>query len=205
MNRSHARSLVISLAVMSASLSAGAGAILGPAAALAALAPEPEAGTGGPSAELRKLDFLIGHWAGKGKLLLPGQASIEWTADDRSSYIRNGRAVQYLRTDSKVTYKGGITREGLTMISWDPSEKLYRSWAFISFTGTPVESTGRWEGGKLVTVSKPYDNGSGAGPALYRVTYEPKPDRSFIHLLETKPVQGGEWTKVEEGTYTTGP
>ena len=145
--------------------------------------------------ELKRLEFILGETTGKGKIYLPGVDPISWESQDRSAWALGGA---YLRTDTKMTYVGFGPQENLFLTTFDPKEKVYRLWAFWQLTAAPMECAGNFEGEKLVMVSKPFDNGL-TGPAVYRVTFEPK-GRDVLFLAEMK--MGETWTRSIEGVYT---
>jgi hypothetical protein len=167
--------------------------------AIAAGAAARAQGPAEPSPEMKKLAFMVGSVTGNGKFYTPGGPVMPWTSRDESRYAMDRK---FLRTDSKVTYQRHPVRDGLTMLAWDAKEKVYRSWTFISFLNLPVECSGGFEGEKLVLVSEAFDDGSGSGMSLSRLTFAPRADRAFTYLMEVKPVRGGEWVKLEDGVYT---
>jgi hypothetical protein len=148
-----------------------------------------------PAPELKKLDFFVGEAAGKGKTYLPGQPPMDWTSTDRGSWVMGG---QFLRLESKVQYTGGPTMEALILIGYDPAAKTYRGWTFLSESPVPLESTGAFEGTKLVFTGKPIDLGMGA--TVLRLTFEPKSKAETSYLMEMK-VGNTPFQKFEDGTY----
>jgi hypothetical protein len=146
----------------------------------------------GPSPELKKLDFLVGKVAGKGKMYMPGQSPTDWSCSDKTTWTKDGR---YLKSESKVSYPGMGEDEALTMIAYDRQAKLYHLWRYSSFTTVPIEATGNFEDEKLVFISNPCEMGY-----VFRITFEPKAKGQVAFLLEMK--NGDNFEKSQEGIFT---
>jgi hypothetical protein len=173
---------------------AGFVCLLGAAAVLAlsaAAAQEPF------SPEMKRLEFLIGEAKAKGKLYLPGQpGGLDWEANDRGAWVLGG---SYLKTESRSNITGIGALNVDHYLSYDPKEKLYRQWSFLSIAALPMELSGGFDGPKLVMISKPFD-APGLGTRQYRATVEPKPGNEVYFLMEIK--IGERFEKFQEGTYT---
>src|SRR6266536_1962301 len=99
----------------------------------------------GPSAEMKKLAFLVGSITGTGKMYMPNQDAMDWTSSDTSTWTPGG---QYLKSESKVSYKGFGTDDSLTMMAYDQQAKVYRMWRYSSMATLPIEASGNFEGNK---------------------------------------------------------
>lgn len=167
-----------------------------PLIAVVALSARPTAAFQGPpppAPELKKLEFLVGKYTGKGKVHLPGQPTADWTTNDTTSWILDGH---YLRTEAKSVYSGlGLTELSSTVLGYDPTAKVYRMWRFSNGMPTPHEGSGTFEGKKLIILMKPADQGE-----VFRATYEPREGKGSNFLLEQK--MGDKWVKFLEGAFT---
>lgn len=121
-------------------LTVNAALVLCGAAALAQ-APAP----GGPSPEMKKLDFLVGKWKEVTKNGLPGTTPVETQGTMEITWALNG---QYLLGRSSVALPGQPAVEGLALVGYDPQTKQYRLWLFGPLA-PPEEASGHLEGGKL--------------------------------------------------------
>jgi uncharacterized protein DUF1579 len=145
----------------------------------------------GPSPELKKLEFLVGKCTAKGKMYMPGQAAVDWSGSDKTTWTKDGR---YIKSESKMSCSGMGEDVALTMIAYDQQAKIYRLWRYSSFTTVPIEATGSFEGEKLVFNTNPCEKGM-----VFRVTFEPKAKREVAFLLEMK--VGENYEKVQDGIF----
>jgi hypothetical protein len=105
---------------------------------------EPPPGPAGDVPELQPLNHWAGRWDTamtiKPNADLPSGASVKGTAT--GEWIHGGR---FLRQTWAVTPGAGFPPlSGSTVMTYDPRQRAYRSWSFIS-TGFALENRGTWD------------------------------------------------------------
>jgi len=145
-----------------------------------------------PAPELKKLEFLAGKYSGKGKMYVPGGAAVDWTMKDEGQWVLGG---QFLRTVSKAEFPGVGAEDAVEMIGYDNRAKVFRLWRYSSMGGSPTEAEGKFDGARLVMLSKPDASGG-----VYRAMWEPKSGSQVYFLLEMK--TGDKYEKMIEMTST---
>lgn len=145
------------------------------------------------SAELKKLDFMVGDWAGKVKMFTAGAVASEADSRIKAEFVLDGM-YQRFQWDTDVPRKGKTTMLGY--VAYDLQSKAYRSWTFDNANSMPLQNKGQLKKTKLVLKSKPFDNGNGL--CANRVTFEPKGAKELHVVIEVK--QGETWSKWMEGT-----
>lgn len=148
------------------------------------------------SAELKKLEFLVGNFAGDEKAFIEG-GEVPFTADIQSVWDLGGRYVRQSH-ESKLM---GEDWHGLLLLTFDPDIKKYRAWWFDNGASKPMEMTGAFEGDALVMLSKPYAL-SGAPLLEYRVQFKPKSTEVIDFRLDSRKDKDTAYAPVIEATYT---
>jgi hypothetical protein len=96
--------------------------------------------------ELEALSHYVGHWdvaiTSKSLPFSKGEATAEWILD--------GRFVQ--QTGSLTSVDGKSPLKITTLMTYDPKEKTYRMWSFLS-NGTMIEAAGQWDAQKRTMTS----------------------------------------------------
>ena len=126
--------------------------------------------------ELKALDSYIGSWdveiTSKGLPFTKGQSSTKWILD--------GRFLQ--QTGELQAKDGAAVVKVTTLMTYDPSKKVYRSWTFVS-DGSTSESEGTWNAKSRVmtSVGRKDENGgfstttadfSEAGGETWKIVYQ---------------------------------
>ena len=78
----------------------------------------------GPAAELKDLSWLIGDWVDDGGEGSAVEFSCSW-----------GMGMRFIKREFSVWVEDRVEMDGIEVIGWDPSEKIYRSWVFDSEGG----------------------------------------------------------------------
>lgn len=102
------------------------------------------AGPAGDVPELKPLDHYAGRWDStmtvKPNAGLPAGATAKGLST--GEWVDGGR---FLRQTWTSDGKGGLpAMTGTTIMTYDPRQRAYRSWSFIS-TGSILESRGTWD------------------------------------------------------------
>src|SRR5882724_2966050 len=93
----------------------------------------------GPSAdvpELKELNHYIGQWEDE----ISGRPDMKRT--ELAEWILGGRFLR--QAWSTEAGDGTPPAHGLTLMTYDPERKIYRSWSFLA-TGSVIENEGVWE------------------------------------------------------------
>jgi hypothetical protein len=109
-------------------------------------APQDAPGPAPEIPELRPLEHYVGDWLASSNLKGDPEAAdgAKTTGTARGEWILGGR---FLRQTWKLDDAGELgPLSGMTLMTYDPARKVYRSWAFSS-TGSALESEGRWAPG----------------------------------------------------------
>ncbi|MCH8275251.1 MAG: DUF1579 family protein [Armatimonadetes bacterium] len=152
---------------------------------------------GGPPAELKKIEFLLGEFRvretyyvpdGSGQVLFSSDATVSCTESLGGRYV-------------SMAYKGRIPgiagREALTLITYDPEAKKYRAWWFDSASQVVVQLQGAFRDSRLILYSEPMvvpDIGE------TRISFEKESEDRVIALYEMK--MGDRWVKQLEAVFT---
>jgi hypothetical protein len=146
-----------------------------------------------PSADMKKLEFLLGAALGKEKMLMPGQ-SMEYNSETNAEWLMGGA---YIGGIYKADVPSYGKMEGLMLITYDSASKKYHCRFFANTGALPMEMSGQLEGTKLVLVSKPYKDMMGMN--TYRVTFDSNLNNSPNYRMDMK--SGEKWTPILESTY----
>src|SRR4051812_48136926 len=130
-------------------------------AAAAAAAPDRAPGPAGDVPELKVLEHWVGEWdvemtvkpadGAAGGTKAKGTAKAEWVLD--------GRFVQ--ETWTLEGEDGSPPMKGITLMTYDPGKKAYRSWTFFS-NRSASQAEGRWDEKARALTSKARDPQGGA-------------------------------------------
>lgn len=156
-------------------------------------AAKPAEAKNNPSAEMKKLEFLLGGARGKEKMLMSGY-EMEYNAETAGEWSIGGN---YIEGTYKAEVPGFGKMEGIMLTNYDSAAKQYRCWFFGNMGALPMEMSGQFEGTKLVLVSKPYKDMMGTN--VYRVTFDSNLNNSPNYWMEMK--SGEKWTPLMEATY----
>lgn len=88
--------------------------------------------------------------------------------------------------------------EGLMVTTYDPNSKSYLVWWFSNSSPHPMETSGNFDGTKLVLVSKPFRDPMGVNN--FRITFDSNLKNSPNYRMEMK--MGETWTPILESTFT---
>lgn len=155
---------------------------------------KPDAAKNNPSAEMKKLEFLLGGARGKEKMLMPGQ-TMEYSSETTGEWAIGGA---YLSGNYKADIPGYGAMEGSMLMTYDSTSKKYRSWFFSNSSVHPMEMEGAFEGTKLVLISKPFKDMMGTN--TYRITFDSNLSSSPNYWMDMK--SGEKWMPLMESTYT---
>ncbi len=147
-----------------------------------------------PAPEMEKLlKMWVGHWTTV-EIFEPSEDMPKGKQDKGAETMRPGPGGLSLIGD----YESHGAPFGHMVVTWIPSEKVYKSyWTDSSQPGVSV-STGKWEGEKLVFTSIDESNGK---KILSRDTYSDITPTSFTDTLESGPL-GGPMNKILTVKYT---
>jgi len=108
-------------------------------------------GGGALSPEMRRLQFLVGRWAGKVTEVGPA-----WTIDFREERLEITRTLQgrYLMLHSRLNQPSGPPFEVLQLLGYDNTAKRYRLWIFRDDGSPPEQAEGTFLGERLVLTGK---------------------------------------------------
>ena len=144
----------------------------------------------GPSAELKKLDWMIGEWSG----------SMNWTMPGMEGENRGTMKAEWEGNFLKTTGASDMMGMSMTEASytaWDAKEKKYVTWTFANFAPMPRIERGTLNGDTIVFVSEPWE--TDFGTSVSRATITRKGDSEIRLLLEFK--EDDSWVKVADGIY----
>jgi len=146
-----------------------------------------------PSADMKKLEFLLGAALGKEKMTFPGQ-EMQYNSETHGEWAMGG---SYITGTYKADVPGYGSMEGRMLITYDTAAKKYVCWFFGNASAHPMEMLGQLEGTKLILVSKPYKDMMGTN--TYRITFDSNLSNSPNYWMEMK--AGEKWTPLLEATY----
>lgn len=144
------------------------------------------------SAEMVKLERLVGEWKGDGHWYAPSGDERSWTGATQGAWALRGR---YLELKTTVTSSNGTT-ENSAMISWDRTRQHYRAVLFFSNDSTPRVVSGALEGDKLVLSGPAADEGSNL-----ILTFTMESETKYSLLVQVAREEGDP-VRVAQGSYT---
>lgn len=143
------------------------------------------------SAEVKALDWMLGEWSATVKWTMMGteaDAQMTWKAERDGLFLKRSTTTELMGMKmTEVSYSG-----------WDEKKKKYWTHVFTNFAPGPRTETGEQKGDVFVSVSEPWDTGSGSEPTTGRITYTKKGE-DILYTLEFK--MADKWEKVAEGTF----
>lgn len=151
--------------------------------AQAQLAPVPE--------EMKKLEWMVGTWAGKVKWTMTGMDPM-----DGEMSMTNTMEGPFMKQVSK-TEMMGMTMVETGYVGWDAKKKQYMTWTFTNFSSDPRVEVGQMKGDVMVFNCDGWDVMGQV--TISRATMTKKSAKEVAFLLEFK--ENGKWTKAGEGTF----
>lgn len=145
-----------------------------------------------PSPELKKQDFFVGTWKLEGttKSSPYGPGGQKFESSEHLEWMPGGFfLLAHSYSDKKL--------EGVTVIGYDPNEKV--------FTHTTFNSTGRtelWKGTAEDDTWTWTRGGIGGKPVKVRLSIKKTSSNSYSFVQDVQPAGGGDWSIVAEGTGT---
>lgn len=155
---------------------------------------KPAASEAAPSPEMKKVEFLVGKARGKDKMLVPGQTT-EYDSETVAEWLLRGA---FITGTYRAEMPGYGKMEGLMVTTYDPNSKSYLVWWFSNSSPHPMETSGNFDGTKLVLVSKPFRDPMGVNN--FRITFDSNLKNSPNYRMEMK--MGETWTPILESTFT---
>jgi len=162
--------------------------------ALAVLCPAQEQAVPAPP-EMKMADFMLGEWTNS-ESVVDGGKKFDYTF--RLS-ITKALGDRYLLVKHVHNDPGQQDVEGMHMLKYDPVEKLWRAWWFISTESAVTELSGNFENDKLVMISKPFKTGAVPGDVVLRASWQATAEKGLRFLMDFK--QGDTWTNLIDRTY----
>ena len=160
-------------------------------AVLAAFAAAASAQMPEVSAQVKALDWMLGEWSGTVKWTMMGTESetkMDWKGEREGLFLKRSTTTEVMGMKmTEIGYSG-----------WDPSKKKYWTHIYTNFAPGPRFEQGELKGDVFVSVSEPWDTGSGSGLTTGRATFTKK-GADIHYILEFK--NGDKWDKVAEGTF----
>lgn len=145
----------------------------------------------GPSVEIRRLSFYVGHWSEAGQMRDdPGKPFNAISGGETCSWAAGGYAVV---CEEKTAGPGGGW-EGVYILSYDAAAQQYH----VSGTERPgknMHAVGRIDGERWVWVTDPAPDGS-------QVRYTFAPTEEGARTMTVEAGQGQSWTSIVNITYT---
>lgn len=144
-----------------------------------------------PSAEVKALDWMLGEWSGTVKWTMMGtetDAQMSWKGEREGLFLKR----------TTLTEMMGMKMTEACYSGWDDKKKKYWTHIYTNFAPGPRMEDGELKGDVFVSVSEPWDTGSGSGPTTGRATFTKK-GADIHYTLEFK--EGEKWEKVAEGTF----
>lgn len=145
----------------------------------------------GPSAELKKLDWMLGEWTGKMNMDMMG-SKFESVQNVKCEW--DGK---FMKTTSVMDVMGMKMTESMYM-GYDPKTKKYTTHSFTNFSPYPRIETGELVGNKFVSISQLWEV-DGMAPTTSRATLWLE-GKALKMTLEFK--EGDKWTVVGSGSMT---
>lgn len=103
-----------------------------------------------PPKQVSDLSWLVGTWAGNGKITFGGR---EVAIETLMTVSFDGQFLKAVSIDKSAGFKMTKT----CMIGWDPLKSEYASYTFTNMAPTARIAHGKLEGDKLVMVSDPWE------------------------------------------------
>ena len=104
-----------------------------------------------PPKEITDLGWMVGTWSGSGKIAFGGT---ETPIETKMTVSLDGQFLKAVSSDKS----NGFTLLKTTMISWDVSKHEYVSYSFTNIGATARVENRKFEDGKLVMVSDPWES-----------------------------------------------
>lgn len=146
-------------------------------------------------AELKQLDYLVGHWEGSMAISF-GDTKSTFKAVVDFSKIMGGRYIQGMH---KYSAAGMPDMTGMALFSYQSATKKWMGWWFDSEEAGTVEMVGGFEGDSLVITSKPMEMSS-MGVASMRSTWTKVSDTRLKLKVEMKQDQA--WSTFIQADYS---
>ena len=165
-------------------------------AALSILAPAQEGMTMKPSAELKKMAYLVGTWKGTGKFYGMGPKPIAV-----SDTVTFAPAMQGMWLEEKHTayMDKQIFMVGRQFTTYDDQAKKWKAVWLDNAAPYHMEMTGSFVGSSLVMTSPPMAMPGMAEKVITRATHRKLSDRKFEANIEMQ--TGGKWAPMITSTY----
>ena len=140
--------------------------------------------------EMKSLEGLIGEWTGTMKMApMPGSTETMDVATTVS--VKMHGVFQETIYVMDLGPLGKLT--GHMFLTWDSTDKSYKSWSFDDNANTPRTEKGTWDGKRLVMTSDPH------GGMVSRITFEPRSKDEVYFLVEMK--NGEKFEKMGDVVY----
>ena len=150
-----------------------------------------------PAPELKKLDFLAGHWTAEGTMTPPGPPTTpatKWTMTTKAEWLE-GSHFLVEHSDGDLGPMGKITE--LAVMGFDRDRKIYTYNAFSSL-GEAESATGTLDGDTWTWLSDEHRNG-----AAFKGRYTMKVLSPTSYTMKFEMSQdGASWATVMEGKAT---
>lgn len=149
-----------------------------------------------PAVELRKLDFMTGHWTAEGTYTAgpPGTPRTKWSSSTDAEWM----AGKYFLVEHSTMNLGPMGKgKQIVVMGYDPEHKVYTHMAFDSM-GKAEQSTGTVDGDTWIWMS---EQQSGGQTFKSRFTEKVLSPTSYTMKYEVSP-DGSSWTTAVEGTAT---
>jgi hypothetical protein len=144
----------------------------------------------GPSAELKKLDWMVGDWkAANTDFTVMGQAM---KMDATMSVSWEG---MFMKAQTQQEFDVGVIFTELMMMGYDADSKKYKSSAYTNFSPEPRVGEGELKGSVLSIDNKPWRSPGGTSES--RIKFTKKSDDKITFKLELK-IEDGEWEDATE-------
>ncbi len=149
-----------------------------------------------PTPEHQRLGYFIGTWTFEGEAKAsPFGPAGKFTGTERDEWFPGGFFV-VSHSDSKDP--SGKTRKGLTIMGYNPGEKVYTYYGIESGMGVAYGSKGTVQGD---TWTWNEEEKVGGKPMKIRVIVKEVPPTAYTFTIETSS-DGKTWTTVTEGKAT---
>ena len=145
-----------------------------------------------PSAEMKKLDFMVGEWTSVSTWSMEGMAPTKVTTSVKIAW--DG---QFLRQTTLSDYEGQFKMTETAMLGYDPAKKQYFSSAYTNVSPMPRTEHGTFDGTVMLMTSDPWEVMGDATTGRATLTKVSNDEMKF--KLEFK--MGDKWVPVTEGSY----
>ena len=137
-----------------------------------------------PPKEVKDLKWMVGSWAGSGKISFGGR---ETEISSTMTVVFDGQFLKAVSVDDSSGFKMTKT----VMFGWDAAKSEYVSYTFTNMAPKPRIAHGKMDGNKLVMVSDPWE--AGGMTAVARETVSKNSDTKCGLMMEFK--KGDKWDK----------